>query len=649
MGRASSRVMNYRRQLILSFLLVLVAAAVITASDYWTALKTVLDQSELYARRVAAHISLTLIPPETAAGQPLTVPNETIRNVVHSFDLVNIKIFDREGSILFSLDNSFVGMRTTGNRSLALALEGKSSSHLADSEYLENTYGQGTPYALLETYIPVIDPRNGDVLGAYEIYQDYRPLRSQIVSETVLASVTHLILLLVFAGIFYRYGKYQARLMDSGREELIRELEEKIEERTFELKRSRDRVGELLARKEEMFRDLKIADEYKKNFMGLVSHELKTPLTVIKGYLTMMSEGELGPVFSDQKEVVSTCLEESNKLEDIIKNILELSQLERGHFDLTADNFEVHPMIQEALNNLGGERDGRDADIRVEVDDEVAVFVSDRIKILQVMEQFLSNALKFSRAGSPVQVKASASHRGLLLAVKDRGVGIPKGQVDEIFNLFYQVDITTTRNYEGSGLGLAIARKIAQVLGGRVWVESEEGRGSTFYFEVPALSPATGHLKTMGGEEFDALSRPGPEDSRAALPRCILHVDDDTDYLFLLRRLLIDRGYTVEMCKDGLDGLNRLFGPDHPPLPSLIVLDVRLPHINGLDFLRIVRRNVITREIPVIIVSALGQESQVQEGLKAGANAYFVKPAEPEALLGRIDFLLGRETVDADV
>ena len=102
------------------------------------------------------------------------------------------------------------------------------------------------------------------------------------------------------------------------------------------------------------------------------------------------------------------------------------------------------------------------------------------------------------------------------------------------------------------------------------------------------------------------------------------------------------------MCKDGLEGLNRIFGPNHSHLPSLIVLDIRMPNIHGIDFLKIIRRNMTTREIPVIVVSALGQEVQVQEGLNAGANAYFVKPFDPDTLLTRINFLLGNESSITD-
>jgi len=638
--------MTNKKYFVISLFLILTATLIITLSDYWTALNTATVQAETYAQNVAGHLSHQLFlqgDPSPSMDDPesFKIYDNNIEKFITSFKLLNIKIFNRDSIIVFSLDKNVVGKEVKNNPSLKMALEGSNSSHIATPGYSERAYGEKADLPRLETYVPIIHPESQVILGVYEIYQDSRPLKGHIFSETLRSAGTHLILFFVFVGLFYRYGRMTSRFMDTHHHSLIKELEDRVEIRTVELKRSRDRISDLLIRKEEMFRNLMIADEYKKNFMGLVSHELRTPLAVIKGYLTMMRDGDLGPVYSGMKDVVATCLEESGKLESIISNILDLSQLERGLFDLSGETFDVHELLNEVVDNLGTEVMGRENDIEVEVSREVDNFTSDRIKILQVMQQFLSNALKFSSEGSKIRIKATPSHRGLLLSVSDQGVGIPRGQVNEVFNLFYQVDISTTRSYEGSGLGLAIVHKIGQILGGRAWVESEVGVGSTFYFEIEVLD-----LSLNNGKETE-LSTVAVPDTKpkeiGSASRSILLVDDDEDYLFLLRRILIDAGYTVDMCKDGLEGLNRIFGPGHSRLPSLIVLDIRMPNIHGIDFLKIIRRNMTTREIPVIVVSALGQEVQIQEGTNAGANAYFVKPFDPYTLLARINFLLGRE------
>ena len=306
--------MTYKKYFAISLSLVLTATVLITLSDYWTALNTAMVQSESYAQRIADNLSHQLFLHDDFMID-LENPEESnyynagINNLINSFDLINIKIFNRDGIILFSLDKSIIGRKTKDNHQLNLALEGTSSSHVATLGYQEKTYGEKVQFPMLETYVPIVNPDNQAIIGVYEIYQDYRPLKGHLLSETFRSGATHLILLLVFAGIFYRYGRQTSSLMNTRHRSLLRELEDRVEERTVELKRSRDRVSDLLERKEEMFRNLMIADEYKKNFMGLVSHELRTPLTVIKGYLTMMRNGDLGPVYSALEDVVVTCLE----------------------------------------------------------------------------------------------------------------------------------------------------------------------------------------------------------------------------------------------------------------------------------------------------------------------------------------------------
>ncbi|MDT8395933.1 MAG: HAMP domain-containing sensor histidine kinase [bacterium] len=487
------RQLTQKRFQIVSIVLILIASTVVTISDYWTSLKSVMVQSESYADRVASHLSRILVSQSSDpdgkvyldSPESFRIHKSSVEIVITDFGLENIKIFNLEGVILFSLDRSVIGKMARDNRSLAMALSGSNSSHVATPEYLELTYGKRAGFPMLETYVPIVHPVNGQILGAYEIYQDYRVLRAMVLSETFWASITHIFLFLVFAALFYRYGRVTSRTHAYQQQALISELEERVEERTLELKRSRDRIGKLLEKKDEMFRELMIADEYKKNFMGLVSHELRTPLSVIKGYLTLMSDDNLAQDPSGSRQAVQTSLDESNKLEIIINNILELSQLERGVYDLSGEEFPLRELIDEAIETVRPEVGDKDIGFSVRVNNEVSRFTTDRLKVLQVLQQFLSNAVKFSSGKGRVTVQASESHRGLLISVTDEGVGIPEAQVNKIFNLFYQVDISTTRDHEGSGLGLAIVRRITRLLGGRVWVQSEEGKGSTFFFEIP--------------------------------------------------------------------------------------------------------------------------------------------------------------------
>lgn len=488
--------MSQKRFFFTSLFLVLAASIILMLSVYRSAHKTTMLQAESYAVKTAVHISHHLFVQEDLPAE-LNDPSwfrehkASIADLVSSFGLLNIQIFSRNRVIVFSLDNDSIGLSIENNVHLETALKGTSSTHVANPGYIEQKYGDKSLVPMLETYVPIIHPQSQDILGVFEIYQDYRPMKGHLLSATLRAGATHLVLLLVFAGLFYRYGLLTSRLLDAQRQSLIRDLESRVEERTVELKQSRDHVSDLLKHKDEMFRNLMVSDEYKKNFMGLISHELQTPLTVIMGYLAMMNDGDLGPIDQGLQDVVVTCLDESVKLEKLINNILELSQLDRGVFDLSGEDFDLRELLDEAIDNLGSEIRGREDDIRIEVSRDISAFTSDRIKILQVVQQFVSNALKFSSEGNRITIKANPGQKGLLLSVSDEGVGIPESKVSEIFNLFYQVDISSTRSFEGSGLGLAIVHKIAEVLGGRTWVESKMGRGSTFYFEVGQFDPDT--------------------------------------------------------------------------------------------------------------------------------------------------------------
>ena len=638
-----------KKQFLISLMLLFTASLIITVGDYIFALNSVLHQSEEYAGRVADHLSSTVLAESWSERSTsssfranLADHRKKIITILNNFDLANVKIYSADGTVLFSLDPVLIGRKVEGNISLRKALSGSHSSHVATPEYQELVYGSETSRTMLETYVPIRHPDNGNIMGAYEIYQDYLPLRSIVRTETIRSSLTHIILLLVFAVLFFRYGSFTTRLLEEERERHIHDLEDRVEERTLELKRSGKRIDDLLERTESMYRELKISDEYQKNFMGLISHELRTPLTVIKGYLNLLDEGILHQKADDITKAVKTTLLETGNLEFIINNIIELSHLdqEKG-VTVNSDLIDLEALFKESIDLLQAEIAEKEIRIEEDIEPGFTIFHSDRMKLLQVVHQLLSNAVKFSNAGSVVLLKAARSHRGLLLSIKDTGVGIPKPQQDEIFNRFYQVDITSTRSYEGSGLGLAIVKKIAELMEGRVWVDSREGAGSVFYFEIPEITSERTGTEHVEEENVQDPSVIFPlVRSRA---KTILVVDDDPDYLDLIENILESEGYRIHQCRDGLEGLNYLYSHRDHPLPSLILLDMRMPHVHGIDFCRAVRRNVNTRSIPIIIVSALAQREDISQGIAAGANAYLTKPFERGELIARIDFYLRGE------
>jgi signal transduction histidine kinase/CheY-like chemotaxis protein len=639
---------TYNRQIVLSLLLFLLTGSLVTMWDYHISLQTVMDQSENYAKRVAGYLSRTLADHsetglETVLQDRMMLQGHAsrINDVLEEFNLVNIKVFDHTGMVTYSLTREVIGKRAEGNQTLAKALAGMSSSHVATPKYHKKTYGAGSSFAMLETYVPIREPYTGKIVGAYEIYQDYRPLKKEILSEMMRSSLTHLLLLAIVGIILFRFGSYTSRMMENEQKRMIQELEDRVGERTAELNRSRTRINDLLMRKEHMFRDLMVSDEYKKNFMGLVSHELRTPLTVIKGYLNLLKDGVINTGSEDYREVLDTSMDETRRLEGIINNILDLSQLDRGVFDVGGEDFDVRKLLEEAAGSLKTDIEESGVTVEIEVAPEIGTFHSDRLKVLQVMNQFLSNAVKFSDTGGTVTLAAKPGVRGLLFSVTDSGSGIQDDKVNAIFNIFYQADISLTRGFEGPGLGLAIVKKVTRILGGRVWVESQEGAGSTFFFEIPDLTNVTSLAADAGGSNGIAEVIMEQGKLNVTGDRSVLVVDDDEEYLEMVRKLLIMAGFNVEVCTSGLDALNTLIGRTGAPLPSLVLVDIRMPDIQGYELVRIIRSNSSTRDLPVIIISALAGTDNVSQGLDAGANAYITKPFDMDELINKVEFLMG--------
>jgi len=480
-----------RKQVIASLVLFFAASAIFTFRDYYTARKTVLEQSQAHAERVAMYLSSILVANEEenyfTTYHLYEEHDNQIRDILESFGVVNVKIFDVTGTILFSLEPDVVGRIVHDNLGLTSALSGVSRSHVANLSYLFRIYGAHADFPMMETYVPIRNKPAGKIFGAYEIYQDYRPLGLYVRSETVRSSVTHMLLLVIFFLFIYRFGRLASRLLEEQHIAMIRNLEGRVNDRTSELRLSESRVKSLLERTEEMYRKLKISDEYKKNFMSLIGHELRTPLTVIEGYLSLFADGTMKSGDEHGKAALATSIDEARNLETTIENIIELSQLDEGIREVSLEKFDVRSLLKDAVTNLEDEIEKVGTMVSIDVDENISTFTSDRMKVHQIINQLLSNAIKFSGSNGNVLLSASDGTEGIILAVGDEGIGIPPEQLQNIFDRFYQVDISSTRSYEGSGLGLAIVKEITDVLGGKVWVESVEGSGSTFFVEIPGL------------------------------------------------------------------------------------------------------------------------------------------------------------------
>jgi len=238
---------------------------------------------------------------------------------------------------------------------------------------------------------------------------------------------------------------------------------------------------------EEQIIQLKKLDKIKSNFLSVTSHELRTPMSVIKGYIQMMLKGNLGTISNEQKKALEIVLRNSNQLDTLIQDILDISRLESGTMKFIPERTNVKNMLEQTIETMQSIADTKNIKISISLEKNTPDLIIDQERVKQVIVNLLNNAIKFSYEGSIITIFARKTADYVLFEIQDFGRGIPKDKQDKIFEIFYQVDSERDRKIGGVGLGLAISRGIILSHGGNIWVESEPGKGSTFRLTLPII------------------------------------------------------------------------------------------------------------------------------------------------------------------
>ena len=360
---------------------------------------------------------------------------------------------------------------------------------------------------------------------------------------------------------------------------------------------------------------LRELDRLKTQFIANMSHELRTPLNSIIGFSRVILKGIDGPLTEAQRQDLTAIHNAGQHLLGLINDILDLSKIEAGRMELQFSEVDMREIIRGVMSTAVGLTRDKPIELRQEVPEDLPPVWADPQRARQVLLNLVSNAVKFTDQGF-IAVRAWADESFVTIAVQDTGIGIPKEKQEEIFQEFTQVESGTTRRYGGTGLGLAIARRLVELMGGRIWVESEVGKGSTFFFTLPRARPR------LAGEP-----RPGWP--------VILCIDDDPGVITLYRRYLEKHGFEVVGLTDPREALEtaRRLRPD------AITLDIMMPQQDGWTVLQELKADPQTRAIPVIICSILDERGQ---GFSLGAAEYLVKPFTEEELLEAIQRVDGR-------
>jgi PAS domain S-box-containing protein len=382
------------------------------------------------------------------------------------------------------------------------------------------------------------------------------------------------------------------------------------------------------------------AAKARQEFLANMSHEIRTPLNSIMGFAHLLEESKLSPSQQEHLDAINTA---GKALLEIINDILDLSKMEAGKLVMHNGLFDLRQLLQETGSIFKPGLRNKPVEFKLTIEEDVPITLwGDKGRLRQVLVNLISNAIKFTQEGW-VRLRVAISRNDLSqlwirFEVEDTGIGIPWERQEAIFERFMQADVATSRAFGGSGLGLTISKRIVELQGGRIGVNSEPGWGSTFWFEIPF-----GTEVPQGQEVVAEPAIEVPEALPKSVKAHVLVAEDNQLSQLLARKILEQSGFKVSLANNGREVL--LFLRD--TRPDLILMDVQMPEMDGRETTSIIRSEMLPdiASIPVLGMTAHAVEEELDSCLKAGMNDYLVKPLMPEELLRKIKMLLRVEAV----
>ena len=402
--------------------------------------------------------------------------------------------------------------------------------------------------------------------------------------------------------------------------ELNNQLEERVAYRTRELLHAKEEAKNAQLRAEE-------ASRAKSSFLANMSHEMRTPLNAITGFIALLKENETD---TEKLEKLQTVQEASEVLTELISDILDLGKIESGQMQLKIVDFDPKKLLLNTveLYQIKAREKGVSLDVDASEFDALPVLRSDTLRIRQVLNNLLSNALKFTPKGGHIAFHARYADGELTLQIADEGIGIAPENIESIFDPFRQTHDRQRHNVGGTGLGLAICRQIARLMGGEITVESVPGKGSTFSFTIP-VEP--GNLQPVSEETPVVL----PDDFNAH----ILIVEDIRANQMFIEMVLQQYGLSFDVANNGQEAVT-LFQQNRY---DLILMDENMPVMNGTEATKEIRR--LEREenrkhTPIVALTANAIQGDRERLLQAGMDDYLSKPVTPQKLIRTIAVFL---------
>lgn len=378
------------------------------------------------------------------------------------------------------------------------------------------------------------------------------------------------------------------------------------------------------------------ASKMKSQFVANVSHEIRTPITSIATIIELIKDT---PLSKEQLDYIEMIRQSANNLLIIINDLLDISKIESGKIEIEDIEFDMFELIDSIFELFNYQAKAKGIEMRLQRDENIPKYLQgDPAKVKQILASLLNNAIKFTEKGFvslsiQQHTKEKTEDPVILFNITDSGRGISTTKQEIIFDSFVQEEATTSRIFGGTGLGLTISKNLINLMGGQIWVESELGIGSSFYFTIPFKSAKKHDIKH---EESVDLQAPCNEFDKIR----ILLVEDNQLNKLLVEKILEKNGFIVKSVSNGMEALDTMNSNDDF---DIILMDLQMPEMDGFETTSIIRGhkidprwNITKRDVPIIALTANAMKEDRQLCISAGMDEYVSKPIDLNSLLSII-------------